>query len=88
MRRNVTKSISVSIPMPEPLLLTVPQVMELIQMKHTKVCELIARGEIPSIQIGRSRRVRRVDLEKWLEDKAAEAAEAMPSWPSWPDNRR
>lgn len=61
--------------------------MELIQMKHSKTWELIARGDIPVVRIGRSVRVRRVDLEKWLEEKAAESAAAAPSRPSWPRNR-
>lgn len=34
---------------------------------RTKIYELLQSGEIPSYKIGRIRRIRRVDIETWLE---------------------
>jgi hypothetical protein len=33
-------------------------------------CELVADGEIPAVKIGRSVRVSRKELDRWLEDKS------------------
>lgn len=40
-----------------PVMFTVPQVCRIMQMSRSKVYELVASGEIPSVRIGRSRRV-------------------------------
>lgn len=49
----------------EKLLLT-RDVIEITGLSKSKVAELIARREIPSIGIGRARRVMPEDLEAWL----------------------
>ncbi len=36
---------------------------------RTKCYELLAKGEIPSYKIGNLRRIRRRDVERWLEDR-------------------
>lgn len=51
---------------------------ELIGVGRTVVYGLIQSGELPSLKIGRSRLVRVVELERWLERRQAEtAAEAQ-----------
>lgn len=49
-----------------PLLLTVPEAAELLRLSRNGTYELIARGEIPSIRLGRSIRVPRSALDAWL----------------------
>jgi excisionase family DNA binding protein len=51
----------------QPVLLTVEQVCRIINMGRSKTYELIAANLIPSISIGRSRRVLREDLMAWIE---------------------
>ena len=51
----------------QPVLLTVEQVCRIINLGRSKTYELIAANLIPSISIGRSRRVLRQDLMAWIE---------------------
>jgi len=48
-------------------LLTIKDVKARLQLGHTKVTELVISGKLPSLKIGKSRRVRRIDLDKFLE---------------------
>ena len=48
-------------------LLKVPEVAEILGLGLTKTWALINTGSIPSIRIGRSRRVRHRDLEAWID---------------------
>ena len=48
-------------------LLTVKELEQLLKLGHTKVHELLASGEIPSLKIGKSRRIRKTDLARFLE---------------------
>ncbi|MDA1195932.1 MAG: helix-turn-helix domain-containing protein [Planctomycetota bacterium] len=47
-------------------LLTVPEAARLLRIGRNLAYELIARGEIPSVRLGRVIRVPRVSLERWL----------------------
>jgi len=49
-------------------LLTIKDVKARLQLGHTKVTELVISGKLPSLKIGKSRRVRRIDLDKFLEN--------------------
>jgi excisionase family DNA binding protein len=51
----------------QPVLLTAEQVCRIINLGRSKVYELIGTKQIPSICIGRSRRVLREDLMAWIE---------------------
>jgi excisionase family DNA binding protein len=55
-----------------PLLLRVPEVAELLSLGLTKTWALVNSGEIPSVTIGKSRRVRAQDLAAWLDEKETE----------------
>ena len=55
----------------EPLLLTPEQAFELIAIGRSHGFKLIASGELPSIKIGRLRRISRAELEKWVEKQTA-----------------
>lgn len=47
--------------------LKVPEVAEFLQIGRSRAYELVAEGDIPSVKIGRSVRVSRKELERWLE---------------------
>jgi excisionase family DNA binding protein len=47
--------------------LKVPEVARVIRVARSRAYELVGSGEIPSIRIGRSVRVNRRELDKWLE---------------------
>ncbi len=51
----------------ELLLLTVPQVAQILQIARGRAYELVADGQIPSIRLGRSVRVPRTALVGWIE---------------------
>lgn len=47
--------------------LKVPEVAEMLRLARNTVYQLVGEGEIPSVRIGRSVRVSRKELERWLE---------------------
>lgn len=57
-------------------LLRVPDICERLALSRSIVYEKIASGEIPSVAIGRTRRVQEADLDAWIQAKAREQATA------------
>lgn len=49
--------------------LKVPEVAEMLQIARSRAYELVGNGEIPSVRIGRSLRVSRKELERWLDER-------------------
>ena len=49
--------------------LKVPEVAEILRVARSRAYELVADGEIPAVKIGRSVRVSRKELDRWLEDQ-------------------
>ncbi len=49
--------------------LKVPEVAQVLRIARSRAYELVGSGEIPSVRIGRSLRVRRRELDRWLEDR-------------------
>ena len=49
-------------------LLTIKDVKARLQLGHTKVQELVSSRKLPSLKIGKSRRVRLVDLNTFIEE--------------------
>lgn len=47
--------------------LKVPEVAEVLRIARSRAYELIADGEVPAVRIGRSVRVNRRELDRWLE---------------------
>lgn len=47
----------------------VPEVAEFLQIGRSRAYELVADGKIPSVRIGRSVRVSRKELDRWLEEQ-------------------
>jgi len=58
----------------QPLVFTPDEVAELLCVSRYTVYRLIEQGDIPSVCIGRLRRVRRVDLERWMEEHLSSAS--------------
>jgi excisionase family DNA binding protein len=54
------------------LLLDVADVQQLTGLGRTKAYELVESGEIPSIRIGRARKVPYVALLEWIQKKLKE----------------
>ena len=52
-------------------LLSVKDTEEALNLGHTKVCELIADGDIESIKIGRRRLIRPEAIDRFIERMAA-----------------
>lgn len=53
----------------QPLLLTIPQVMECLALGRSKVYELIQKEGLPVKRFGRSVRIPYAALEQWLEQR-------------------
>ncbi len=49
--------------------LKVPEVAEVLRIARSRAYELVGSGEIPSIRIGRSVRVNRRELDRWIEEQ-------------------
>jgi excisionase family DNA binding protein len=67
MEKKQVKDLERALDQEQPVLLTVEQVCRIINLGRSKTYELIASNLIPSISIGRSRRVLREDLMAWIE---------------------
>lgn len=59
-------------------LLRIAEVAELLRISRTKVYQLIATGEIPSLHVGRSRRVPLRALADWIEEQTTRLVPASP----------
>jgi excisionase family DNA binding protein len=67
MEKKQVRDLERALDQEQPVLLTVEQVCRIINLGRSKTYELIASNLIPSISIGRSRRVLREDLMAWIE---------------------
>ena len=56
----------------ERLLLRIPEAAERLSVGRSTVYELVQRGELPTIHIGRSVRIPAEALRIWVERRAAE----------------
>ena len=64
----------------EPLLLKAADVGKLLGLGRSKVFAMVAAGQLPAIRIGRSVRVPREALERWVREQTIEAEHlAAPS---------
>jgi excisionase family DNA binding protein len=58
----------------EPLLLRADEVAKMLGLGRTKVYEMTASGELPTVRIGTAVRVSRKALSKWIEERIEKAA--------------
>ena len=54
---------------------TTDELVRWLELGRTKTYEMLRSGEIPSYKIGRIRRIRRQDVEAWLERNKFQAVE-------------
>jgi len=57
----------------EPLLLRITEAAALCGLSPAKMAQLVSSGVVPSVTIGRSRRIVRAELEAWIADRISEA---------------
>jgi excisionase family DNA binding protein len=50
-------------------LLTVAEVAEMLRVSTMTVYRLIRTGELPAVRVGRSYRVKKTDLERYLDEQ-------------------
>ncbi len=62
----------------DPLLLTVVETAKLLRVGKNTVYELVARGELPAIRLGRVIRIPRHRLLAWVEGQANGESETSP----------
>lgn len=62
--------------MQEEKLLTRTEVQEILRISQSKIYRLIREKKIPSIRVGKTYRIRRSDLDEYLETKKGEMKDA------------
>ena len=62
-----------------PLLLRVEEAARLLAIGHSKIFELIISGDIPSLTIGRARRIPLAALKEWVAARTATQATERPA---------
>ncbi len=62
----------------DALLLKIPEAARLLDISRGLAYELVARGELPSIRLGRVIRIPRHSLEQWINRRAQEGLPAEP----------
>lgn len=67
--------------MPDPDLLTIPEVAQLLRVSRGTVARWAANGVLHSVQLGRHRRVTRAALDGFLTQLEREG-HVPPAWPS------
>lgn len=61
---------------PIKLLLTVPEAADALGLGRSVVYDLLLRGQLPSVKIGRARRIPLTALEAFVHDRLMEAQSA------------
>ncbi len=61
---------------PQRLLLRIPEVAETLGIGRTKIYEMIATGELPTIRVGRAVRISVAALQKWIEEREQQGLSA------------
>ena len=55
-----------------PMTLTIAEAQAQLRLSRSRIYELIRSGDLPSVKIGRSRRVLRASMEAYIEKLLAE----------------
>lgn len=55
-------------------ILTIPEVADYLKLSKSKVYLLVTRNEIPYIRIGKNVRIRKSDLQEWLQGQTVTPA--------------
>lgn len=60
----------------QPLLLRAEEAARLTSLGRSTIFKMLACGELPAVRVGRAVRVRRADLEKWIDGRTGAASAA------------
>jgi excisionase family DNA binding protein len=61
---------------PQRLLLRIAEVADTLGIGHTKIYEMIATGELPTIRVGPAVRISVSTLQKWVEEREQQGLSA------------
>jgi len=50
-------------------ILTIPEVADYLKLSESKIYKMVQKGDIPSLKIGKSVRLRRTDVIDWMMDE-------------------
>jgi len=64
-------------PIMEERLLKPAEVADILQVSRAMAYKLLNQGEIPSVRIGKSVRVRRADLERYINERGEHTTSLM-----------
>ena len=59
-------------------LLTIPEVARALNVSSARVYELVRRGLIPAVRIGRQRRIHPDQFERWLSEGGTRPGDPQP----------
>jgi excisionase family DNA binding protein len=63
----------------EDPILTIPEVARYLKISKSKIYALVSKEEIPHLKIGRNVRIRRKDLQAWMEKQSNQLSfEVLP----------
>ena len=69
----------------ERVLLRMDEAANAIAVSRSHLGRLVARGEIPTVRVGRSRRVPADELQRWVRERVTEQAQqAQTPWTQLP----
>ena len=63
------------------MLLTVPEAAVMLRIGRNLAYELVARGELPAVRLGRAIRIPRDVLHDWVRESAARSGESVSERP-------
>ena len=68
-----------SFPLLEDQIYTIPEVAAYLKISKSKIYYLVSKKEIPHLKIGRNVRIRRADLQMWMEKQTKQLSfDALP----------
>jgi excisionase family DNA binding protein len=65
----------------EPLLITMEDAARRLSVGRTLIYEQVRRGKLPSIRVGRCRRIALIDLERFVEHLREDASQRAFRYP-------
>ncbi len=65
----------------DPLLVTVEEAAQILRVGRTLIYQQVRRGALPSVRVGRCRRIALVDLERFVEHLREDANQRTYRYP-------
>jgi len=68
-------------PLLEDQIYTIPEVAAYLKISKSKIYCLVSKKEIPHLKIGRNVRIRRTDLQMWMEKQTEQLSfDVLPNY--------